>query len=59
MRVLASHTTNGVVDRTRPLCPHPQVARYVGGGSIDAAENFRCEMSRLVSLVGGQRHAAS
>ena len=42
-RVVASHAANGIVDRTRPLCPHPQVARYAGAGSIDAAENFRCE----------------
>lgn len=30
------------VVRTRPLCPYPEVARYRGQGSIDAAENFRC-----------------
>lgn len=42
-RLIASHATNGVVDRTRPLCAYPQVARYTGSGSIDAAENFRCE----------------
>jgi feruloyl esterase len=41
-RVVASHSTAGVVDRTRPLCPYPQVARYKGTGSIDAAENFEC-----------------
>jgi hypothetical protein len=41
-RVVASHATAGVVDRTRPLCPYPQVARYKGTGSIDAAENFEC-----------------
>src|SRR5262249_23263454 len=38
----ASHTTNGHVDRTRPLCPHPQVARYKGTGSKDDAVNFAC-----------------
>jgi feruloyl esterase len=27
---------------TRPLCPHPQVARYNGSGSTDDAKNFRC-----------------
>jgi hypothetical protein len=42
-RVVASHATNGVVDRTRPLCPHPQVARYVGRGSIDDEANFVCQ----------------
>ena len=34
--------TNGVVDRTRPLCPYPQVAIYKGSGSIDEAANFAC-----------------
>ena len=33
---------NGNVDRTRPLCAYPQVARYQGHGSIDDAANFRC-----------------
>ncbi len=40
--VVASHSTEGKVDRTRPLCPYPQVARYSGSGSIDEAANFRC-----------------
>ncbi len=46
--ILATHSTNGKVDRTRPLCPYPQVAKYKGSGSIDQAENFVCE--RLVGL---------
>jgi feruloyl esterase len=29
--------------RSRPLCPYPQTARYVGHGSIEAAQSFRCE----------------
>ena len=41
-QILASHATNGVVDRTRPLCPHPQIATYKGTGSIDEAANFTC-----------------
>ena len=41
--VVATHSTNDVVDRTRPLCPYPQVARYIGTGSVDEAANFRCE----------------
>ncbi len=41
-RLIASKVVNGVVERTRPLCPYPQVARYTGGGSTDEAENFRC-----------------
>jgi feruloyl esterase len=41
-RIIAAHRTAGQVDRTRPLCPYPQVARYNGQGSIDAAANFIC-----------------
>ncbi|HUP38974.1 MAG TPA: tannase/feruloyl esterase family alpha/beta hydrolase [Vicinamibacterales bacterium] len=41
-QIVASKMTAGKVTRTRPLCPHPQVARYKGTGSIDAAENFAC-----------------
>jgi feruloyl esterase len=43
-RIEASHSTNGTIDRTRPLCPYPQVARYKGTGSIDEAENFTCQL---------------
>ena len=41
-RILAAHRTAGKVDRTRPLCAYPQVAKYKGTGSIDDAENFVC-----------------
>jgi feruloyl esterase len=41
-QIIASHSQNGTVDRTRPLCPYPQVARYKGSGSIDEAANFTC-----------------
>jgi feruloyl esterase len=27
---------------SRPLCPHPQVARHTGSGSTDQAGSFRC-----------------
>jgi feruloyl esterase len=40
--LLATRSTGGKVDRTRPLCPYPQVARYKGAGSIDDAANFAC-----------------
>jgi feruloyl esterase len=40
--LLASHSTAGKVDRTRPLCVYPKVARYKGTGSIDEAANFTC-----------------
>jgi feruloyl esterase len=38
----ASHLTKGVVDKTRPLCPYPQVAVYNGSGDINKAESFTC-----------------
>jgi len=42
-RIVASHKSEGKVDRTRPLCPYPQVAKYKGSGSIDDAANFACQ----------------
>jgi feruloyl esterase len=42
-RIIASHSTAGKVDRTRPLCPYPQQAQYTGSGSIDDAQNFVCK----------------
>jgi Tannase and feruloyl esterase len=41
-RIIASHETSGVVDRTRPLCPYPQAAAYTGTGSTDDAASFVC-----------------
>ena len=41
-KIVASHLTNGVVDRTRPLCPYPQIPVYLGSGSTDEAANFDC-----------------
>lgn len=41
--IVATHTTStGVVDRTRPLCTYPKVARYKGTGGFDDAANFAC-----------------
>jgi len=40
--MIASKTIAGEVVRTRPLCVYPQVARYQGSGSTDAAANFSC-----------------
>jgi len=41
-QIVAEHRTDGVVDRTRPLCPYPQVAVYQGSGSTNEAQNFTC-----------------
>ncbi len=43
--VIASHETGGKVDRTRPLCAYPKVAKYKGVGSTDEASSFVCAMS--------------
>jgi feruloyl esterase len=30
-------------DRSRPLCPYPQVARYDGKGDMEKASSFSCQ----------------
>src|ERR1700682_623894 len=50
-RIIGSHLTNGVVDRTRPLCPYPQEAVYTGRGSIDDAANFVCQVRHVRDTV--------
>ena len=40
--IVATHWTNGKLDRSRPLCPYPQVAQYKGSGSMDEAASFAC-----------------
>jgi feruloyl esterase len=42
-QIIAWHVTNGQVDKMRPLCPYPQVAKYKGSGSTNDATNFVCE----------------
>jgi feruloyl esterase len=42
--LIAKHATKGVVDRTRPLCMYPKVAKYTGTGSTDDAANFTCAL---------------
>lgn len=32
--------------RSRPVCPYPQMAKYIGTGSIDDAANFACTAAR-------------
>jgi len=41
--IVASHSANGAVDKTRPLCPYPQTAQYKGSGSTNEAANFTCK----------------
>ena len=55
-RVPAAHLTAGVVDRTRPLCSYPQIAKYTGSGSTDDEANFVC-VDPTEALIT-QTHAA-
>ena len=41
-RLTASRPLENGKTRTRPLCPHPQVATYTGQGSTDEAASFVC-----------------
>ena len=41
-KLIATHSTAGKLDRSRPLCLYPQVARWNGRGSSDEAANFTC-----------------
>jgi Tannase and feruloyl esterase. len=41
-QIVASHQTHGQVDRTRPLCPYPQIATYAGKGDPRDAASFVC-----------------
>jgi feruloyl esterase len=45
-RIVASRVRNGQTERTRPLCPYPQVAVYKGAGSTDDAANFVCRINK-------------
>lgn len=40
--ITAARVERGVTVRTRPLCPHPQVATYRGAGPVDDAASFEC-----------------
>jgi feruloyl esterase len=53
-KIMASRITKGVADRTRPLCPYPQVATWKGTGSTDEAANFTCAVA-----APAQQHQAA
>jgi len=42
-QIPASRIVDGRADRTRPLCPYPQVASYKGSGNTDEASSFVCK----------------
>jgi Tannase and feruloyl esterase len=41
-RIIASKSLGGSATQTRPLCPYPAAAKYIGSGSTDDAANFVC-----------------
>jgi feruloyl esterase len=41
-RIVATRRTQGKIERTRPLCAYPKVARYKGTGSVDEEASFAC-----------------
>jgi feruloyl esterase len=43
-QIPATRIRNGRIDRSRPLCPYPQVARYKGAGDLNDAANFSCQV---------------
>jgi len=49
--IIGSHLTNGIVDRTRPLCPYPKEAVYIGHGSVEDASSFACRVRQVRDVV--------
>lgn len=43
--IVAEHRSDGKVDRRRPLCAYPMVARYNGTGDVNDAASFHCAAS--------------
>jgi feruloyl esterase len=45
-QIIASRIRDGKTERTRPLCPYPQMAKYKGTDSTDDAANFSCSVPK-------------
>ena len=56
-KIIASHLTNGTVDRTLALCPYPQTPIFNGSGDANLAENYHCEDRNFHWAVEGVQHA--
>ena len=60
-QIIAKHYTGNnfsqPVDRTMPLCPFPEAAKYKGGGDVNDATNWSCvgNQDLLDSGVAGKR----
>lgn len=57
--IVASHSTAGKVDRTRPLCPYPLTARWKGTGSTDDANSFYCGVVPVVKTAVNKNNGTS
>lgn len=45
-RLIATHFTAGVADKTRPVCAYPKIARYRGTGDPNLPESWVCRSDR-------------
>lgn len=43
-KIIASKVRDEKTIRTRPLCPHPKQAIYLGDGDANNAQNFECRL---------------
>jgi feruloyl esterase len=42
-RITGRRVQNGRTERSRPLCPYPQIAKYKGSGDPNDDANFACQ----------------
>ena len=42
-QIQATRIQDGMVERSRPLCPFPEIAKYKGAGDPNNAANFSCQ----------------
>ncbi len=50
-RIVASRVRDGKVERTRPLCPFGQVARWNGTGSTNDEASFACVADEVITTT--------
>jgi hypothetical protein len=55
--MIASHLTNGAVDRTMALCPYPQTPIFNGSGDANLAENYHCEDRSFRWAIAGVQNS--
>jgi feruloyl esterase len=54
-KLIAVHSRNDAIDRTRALCPYPKTAHWNGRGSSDEAGNFTCVDPAMGGTSGGKK----